>query len=429
MITLRGTDMKIDLNFPGKILDTPSNLSQLLKNLMGVIAITSVSAYFLHPWIDKLIHLPTELNIALTVAMASCSTFAFVDYLYKNRINCICHDTLGTHNQCSAQHIFIRSNYHQTVSDLSQYNAVLGVQLREAVTQTETVVLSVVGRMMKIHEQSCLQVERIGSSYEIVTITQEQVLKNQQVIQELQSFARSQTEQLEDHLVRIQRLSDEIEQMRSLVDDIADIADRTKLLALNATIEAARAGEAGRGFAVVASEVRRLSDQTNKSAREISDRIDQVAGQARVETENARQSIAGNVNAQKVTNLAGNLSSIEDRFKSASHHLEEVICSIDVANRLISQEVSVILGELQFQDVLRQRIEHVNNGLDFLGGFAKKTQLWLEGTEESQDQRLNEHLDELKERYVMQAQRATHDAAMGIKVSAANNSNLKIELF
>jgi hypothetical protein len=29
----------------------------------------------------------------------------------------------------------------------------------------------------------------------------------------------------------------------------------------------------------------------------------------------------------------------------------------------------------------------------------------------------------------MQAQRATHDAAMGIKVSAANNSNLKIELF
>jgi len=325
--------------------------------------------------------------------------------------------------------ILIRENYHQTVSDLSQYNAVLGVQLREAVAQTETVVLAVVGRMMKIHEQSCLQVERIGSSSEIVTVTQEQVLKNQQVIQALNTFAESQTEQLQDHLARIQRLSDEIGQMRSLVDDIADIADRTKLLALNATIEAARAGEAGRGFAVVASEVRRLSDQANKSAREIADRINQVAEQARVETENARLTIAGNVDSSKVTSLAANLSSIEGRFETASLHLEEVICSIDAANRKIDQEVSIVLGDLQFQDVLRQRIDHVSNGLDFLGGFAQKTQLWLEGTEESQDQRLNQHLDELKGKYVMQAQRATHDAVLGIKASATDNSTLKIELF
>jgi len=421
--------MKIDLNFPGKILEAPANPIQSLKNLLWVMALTSVSVYFLHYWADKLLSLPNELDVALTGAVASLTTFAFVVSIYRKHTGCFYHDTLHTHNPCSAQHVLIRENYHQTVSDLSQYNAVLGVQLREAVAQTETVVLAVVGRMMKIHEQSCLQVEQIGSSLEIVTVTQEQVLKNQQVIQALNSFAVSQTEQLEDHLVRIQRLSDEIGQMRFLVDDIADIADRTKLLALNATIEAARAGEAGRGFAVVASEVRRLSDQANKSAREIADRINQVAEQAGVETENARQTIAGNVDSSKVTNLAANLSSIEGRFETASLHLEEVICSIDVANRIIDQEVSIVLGELQFQDVLRQRIEHVNNGLDFLGGFAQRTQLWLEGTAESQNQRLNEHLDELKEKYVMQAQRATHDAVLGIKASATDNSNLKIELF
>lgn len=50
---------------------------------------------------------------------------------------------------------------------------------------------------------------------------------------------------------------------------IEQIAGQTKLLALNATIEAARAGEAGKGFAVVAEEVRRLAEQSEWAAKEI----------------------------------------------------------------------------------------------------------------------------------------------------------------
>lgn len=68
-------------------------------------------------------------------------------------------------------------------------------------------------------------------------------------------------------------LDRESREIGKLVDGITRIASQTDLLALNAAIEAARAGQHGLGFRVVAAEVRKLAEQSARSAEEVRSRV------------------------------------------------------------------------------------------------------------------------------------------------------------
>jgi CHASE3 domain sensor protein len=68
---------------------------------------------------------------------------------------------------------------------------------------------------------------------------------------------------------QILHLSEQTSQIGNISGLVSDLANQTNMLALNAAVEAVRAGEHGRGFAVVAGEIRKLADQSKRSAERI----------------------------------------------------------------------------------------------------------------------------------------------------------------
>ncbi|MFT4049014.1 MAG: HAMP domain-containing methyl-accepting chemotaxis protein [Solirubrobacterales bacterium] len=144
----------------------------------------------------------------------------------------------------------------------------------------------------------------------------------------------------------VRSLSETSADIDEIVRAITGIAGQTNLLALNAAIEAARAGEQGRGFAVVAEEVRKLAEDSERSASGIAELIDAI----QLQTE------------QAVAAMEEGMGTVDRGFDAVSRN-RQLFFDISGAVRLfhessveIAQLSSTIAGDA---GRVRERIEEV----------------------------------------------------------------------
>lgn len=125
-------------------------------------------------------------------------------------------------------------------------------------------------------------------------------------------------ESLNKELSSVDNLSKEI---NNILSYIKGIADQTKMLGLNAAIEAARAGDAGRGFGVVATEIRKLSENSKKTAVKISALTEKIQNSVRVTLDAADATL--NTTQQQSAAIQETNASVEE-VMSLSDELNEL---------------------------------------------------------------------------------------------------------
>lgn len=164
--------------------------------------------------------------------------------------------------------------------------------------------------------------------------------------------------QIQDTAKRIKRLGESSQEIGDIVSLINDIADQTNILALNAAIQASMAGNAGRGFAVVADEVQRLAERSANATKQIAALVKTIQTDTYEAVSSMEQTTAEVVAGASLTEDAGiALSEIE----TVSTNLAELIQDISTAARHQSTTAGHISNTMNvIQDITSQTLEGTN---------------------------------------------------------------------
>lgn len=180
----------------------------------------------------------------------------------------------------------------------------------------------------------------------------------------------------------VRSLNEETVKINSFVGKIKKISSQTRLLSLNASIEAARAGEAGRGFGVVAEEIRKLSNDSETAAEEISKLVVEINAQAKSSSASTEQ--AHDI-VDRQADLIKDAIRIFESMKNSIDTLIESIGNIDQATIAADtrrgetvnavRDIAVIISEnalntqtvMEVADQLKANIDQLNNTARILG--------------------------------------------------------------
>lgn len=252
-------------------------------------------------------------------------------------------------------------------------------QLKVVLHDTSESSFALMGLMNTLNDTT-LNIERyVGDASQQIESMEAGVDDSVQYIVKIGHLIQEIPGKIQADIESIQSAGTVIDKLSHLVDSIKEISFQTDILAVNASIQAAHAGDAGLGFKIVADEVRKLAINSNKAAEMIETGLEEARRTIHQGLKfKFLEEIMQQMNeAAKIMDLVQNLEETNDDMRQYYKTLFSVVKTVmNKSQRDITDQISDVLGSIQYQDVLRQRIERImgvmSNRQLLLEEFAKE---------------------------------------------------------
>ena len=297
---------------------------------------------------------------------------------------------------------------------------------------TEKEILHIIKGLEKLYEeiekQSDLIKDALESKEALIEALSKQRNNQTQHFAMFKKLIEDKSEQLKKNFEEFEGFVRELNRLKPLIDDIQEIAKQTNLLAINAGIEAARAGVHGKGFAVVAEEIRNLSRKTEETSKYITTCIKDLSTLMYEKFEKTKAELKVDTREEDLAMLEA-----EAEIEEISHKMNEMILrilnKIPETHEKIVQLSGDVLGRIQFQDVIRQKLEKVIDDMRELSEYINSLVSSLLSLEEGAPlEGIDKLLDKISRHYVMESQRKIHTEVI-YNEKKNSQDGPKIELF
>lgn len=294
-------------------------------------------------------------------------------------------------------------------------------QLHSVSEQTEQAMHELADRLhaidLEIGDLTRFVAGSMSLSADTAMASEAKIATNRALIDRLESFIQQRLRDNEEDAKTNTAVLGETRSLHCLVALVHEIAKQINLLALNAAIEAARAGEQGRGFSVVADEVRKLSSETESAVKKIESGINGVT-QLIEDLARAKQARSSHAEEkQTLEAFATQLVALGQSYEHLSQQEHDILAQVAKSSTQLASMFLEALAGIQFQDVVRQQLNHVAEGIERIGAHAEGLADVIDRGDDAGPQTvpfvpLQEQLDQMYATYVMAQQRQVHEHAL-----------------